>query len=326
MKINRLLPTLLSSRLWCLIPGSMLLGCVDPEAILLHQHINVLVVDGTITNRTEPQLVYLNRSKSDPITGRFGTLPLRGVKMDILVDSSRVVVLRETTPGRYQAPDSFRGQVGHGYQLRFTLPDGTTYESSVKVMQAVPVLANLNERFNAASLPSSRRSYHTQAANDFFVDWQDPADQHNYYRWDWKLWERQDWCRTCSQGFYFRNSPYDGKMLFEDCFSQNTPLYFVNDYPCRTLCWEIIRNTDLNLFDDQFTNGRGVQGRRVAQIPYFQSRGSLVEIRQSSLTQEAYRFYKLFQDQTQNNGGLADTPRRQPSATCIIWPTGARPL
>ncbi|MBC7892924.1 MAG: DUF4249 family protein, partial [Sphingobacteriaceae bacterium] len=129
----------------------LLLGCVDPEDLVLNQNVDVVVVDGTITNLAEPQVIWLNRSKSDPVTGRFGTLPLRNVQMEIRVDSAQIISLRETTPGRYQAPDSFRGQVGHRYQLRFTLSDGTRYQSSVEVMQAVPPIASLSERFNVSS-------------------------------------------------------------------------------------------------------------------------------------------------------------------------------
>lgn len=289
-----------------LLLGVWLLGCVDPEDITLNQRVNVVVVDGGLTNLPEPQVIWLNRSKSDPVTGRFGTAPLEGVRVEIREDSARTISLRETTPGRYQAPDGFRGQVGHSYQLRFALPNGTRYESGAEVMPAVPPIARVSERFNAASFPSEVQ-YHTQAANDFFVDWQDPADQHNYYRWDWKLWEQQDWCHTCVQGNYFMISPYDSKKLLEDCIL-SPGIYYVNDYRCRTACWEIVRNYDLSVFDDQYTNGRTLQGYKIAQIPYFQAKGCLVEIRQSSLTQPAYRFYKLVQEQTQNTGGLADAP------------------
>lgn len=294
--------------------GVAFAGCVTPEDQLLNQRVNLVVVDGTITNLDEPQVVWLNRSRSDPTTGRFGTLPLSGVRVEIRVDSSRVVRLRETAPGRYQAPESFRGEVGHRYQLLLALPDGSAYESSVEVMPPVPPVARVYERFDANSLPSDK-VYHTRAANEFFIDWQDPADARNYYRWDWKLWERQDWCRTCIQSSYFKDDPSTGRTAFEDCFIQGVSgggLYYVNDYPCRTRCWEIVRNYDTHVSDDQLTNGRGVFGWPVAQIPYFQDRGCLVEIRQSSLTQAAYRFYKQVQEQTQNNGGLVDTP---PTAT-----------
>lgn len=289
-------------------------ACVDQLDETRRGRVNIVVVDGTITNLTEAQVVRLNRSRSDSVTGRFGTLPLTGATVDVVVDSSRVVVLRETEAGRYQAPDGFVGQVGHRYQLRFTLSNGQRYESTPEVMPAVPAIAKLSVGFNPISLPAQiydGRVNPYRAANDFFVDWQDPVSEHNYYRWDWRLWERQDWCRTCSQGFYLIDSPFDKNVLYEACYSDEqirASGYFVNDYVCRTACWEIIRNFDLNLFDDQLSNGGLIQKRRVAQIPYYQDRGCLVELRQTSLTQRAYTYFNLFRQQTQNSGGLADPP------------------
>lgn len=96
-------------------------SCVDSFDQTLPQNVNIIVVDGTITNIVEPQVIFLNRSKSDSLTGRFGTLPLTGIKVDVIVDSSQVITFSETDAGRYQAPDGFKGQIGHSYQLRFML-------------------------------------------------------------------------------------------------------------------------------------------------------------------------------------------------------------
>ena len=287
-------------------------GCVEPIEQNLWQDVNVVVVDGGVTNLAEPQLIWLNRSKSDPITGRFGSYPLTEATVEVVVDSSQVVVFQETTPGRYLAPERFRGQVGHNYQLRFTLSDGTKYQSQPEVMQAVPAIDRVYEEFNPNSLTGKQRlvDYYT-SANDFYVDFQDPEGQPNYYKWDWKLWERQEWCSTCIQGFYFIKNPFDTTQIYEGCVSGekfNIKGYFVNDYRCRTACWEIIQNRELNLFDDQLSNGGSVRKLRVAQIPYYQPYGSLVEIRQTSLTQKAYAFYRLQQQQSQNVGGVADAP------------------
>ena len=302
----------------CVLLLLLLTSCVDSFDQTLRQNVNIVVVDGTITNLAEPQVVRLNRSKSDSLTGRFGTLPITKALVEVIVDSGQVVTLRETSAGRYQAPDGFRGQIGHSYQLRFTLIDGFRYQSNAEVMPAVPPITKVSETFNPTSLPAQRYDgvfNPFRGANELSIDWQDPANQHNYYRWDWKLWEKQDWCHTCNKGFYYINNPYNpaDKTKYEDCtpstqFNSSFDGYFVNDYTCRTACWEIIRNFDLNIFDDQFSNGGLIQGRKVAQIPYYQDKGCLVEIRQSSSTAAAYRFNKLAQEQTQNNGGIADTP------------------
>ena len=295
----------------------LVVSCVDPLELDLTGNVDVIVVDGTITNLAEPQLIRLNRSKADPLTGRFGTTPIAKATVEILVDSSRVVSLHETDSGRYQAPDGFVGEIGHAYQLRFTLPDGTRYLSNHEVMVAVPPIRKVSAVFNPTSLPAQLYDgtfNQYRGAHELSIDWQDPVGEHNYYRWDWKLWEKQEWCRTCVQGFYLIFQPYDNTQLYEDCIdyelisTDSFDSYFVNDYLCRTKCWEILYNYAINVFDDQVSNGGQIQGRRVAQIPYYQDNGCLVEIRQSSLTQKAYSYFKLFQDQTQNTGGVADTP------------------
>ncbi|HLL93480.1 MAG TPA: DUF4249 domain-containing protein [Spirosoma sp.] len=296
----------------CLTAMWLPLGCVDPQAVDLKANVNVVVVDGTITNLAEPQIIRLNRSKADPFTGRFGTLPLTGAKVEIVVDSAQVYALEETRDGTYQITSGLVGQVGHTYQLRFTLIDGTHYESTSEMMQAVPAIRQVTAQFNPNSLSPTQRLQGVYAgAHDFYVDTQDPADQHNYYRWDWTLWEKQELCRTCADGLYLVYDPTD-TYLYEACFDVSSFLslgqHFVFDYPCRSACWDIFYGSAINVFDDQYSNGGVIQGRMVAQIPFYQRDPCLVEIRQAGLTQSAYRYFKLFQDQTQNSGGLADTP------------------
>jgi hypothetical protein len=294
-------------------------SCLYPEDLATSGTINVVVVDATITNLAEPQIIRLNRSKADPFTGRFGTLPLTGAAVEILVDSSHVVRLVETDSGHYQAPANFIGQVGHRYQLRFTLKEGTHYESAAEVMgQAVPI-SRVYERFNPNSLSTGLlNSSVYRAANDIYVDWQDPANQSNYYRWDWVLWEKQTWCRSCRGSYIVYaidpvTKQYTNQLL-EDCYYPDRtyePPYI--DYNCRTECWEKLYNYDLTIFADTYSNGRLTTGQLVGRIPYYQYQPCLVEVRQSALSASAYAYFKLVQDQTQNTGGLADTPPTAPT-------------
>ena len=297
------------------------LSCVDSLDQTLRGTVNVIVVEGTITNVAEPQIIRLNRSKADSITGRFGTLPITKATVEVIVDSAQVIVCQETVDGSYQLPSDFKGQIGHAYQLRFTLPDGTHYVSNQQIIAAVPPISRISARFNPTSLsPPLLQLY--AAGHDVLIDTQDPADEHNYYRWEWKLWEKQNWCRTCVNGVYAVNNviiPYNGYYVsgdqpFEDCFrlpnnSASLALPdFTFDYPCRTQCWEILYSRDINLFDDQYTNGGLIVNQSVGHIPFYQQSPCLVEIRQLSLSKDAYRYFRLFQDQTQRTGGLADTP------------------
>lgn len=310
----------------CLAVLCLPLACVDPEDLTLRGTNDILVVDGTITNLAEPQIIKLNRSKADPLTGRFGTRPITKATVEVVVDSVQVIPCHETVDGSYQLPADFKGQIDHVYQLRFTLSDGTQYVSTQQVMPAVPSVNKIYTRFNPSSLTRTELGGYT-AAHDFYLDTQDPANERNYYRWDWRLWEGQNWCRTCQMGVYSINNVVKhyssrgirywtaGDSLFEDCFyppfeagQQNVDRYFVYDYQCRTQCWAIFSSYNLNVFSDTYTNGVLLTGQKVAQIPYYQHAPCLVEIRQAALNPSAYQYYKQLQDQTQKTGSLADTP------------------
>lgn len=320
---------------WALLIAGILSACVDPLNLTLGGTVDVIVVDGSINNLPEAQQIRLNRSKADPFTGRFGTLPITKAQVEVVVDSTQVIACHETVEGTYQLPNDFRGQVGHAYQLRFTLPDGTRYASNQQVMPAVPPIGRVTARFNPNSLSPPLSGNYT-AGHDLFVDFADPAQTRNYYRWDWKLWQKQAWCKTCVQGAYsvytviaelnqnFQFPPGNyyvyrssNTTLLENCYQELTPpppSYrnpipdYRYDYTCRNQCWEITYSYNINLFSDQYSNGGLITGQQVAQVPFYVRDPGLIELRQSSLTAEAYSYWSLFRQQTQNTGGLADTP------------------
>ncbi|GAB3752639.1 hypothetical protein GCM10028817_17460 [Spirosoma pomorum] len=306
-----------------MLPLLVLAGCVDPIDQTLPGNLNVIAVDGTISNLDETQFILLSKSESDPISGRPASFPLTKARVEVVVDSSQVIAATETTDGRYQLPSDFKGQIGHAYQLRFTLTNGTRYVSDQQVMPKVPPIERVRAQFNPTSLaPIEVGGF--LAAHDIYLDAQDPSDQTNFYRWTWRLWEKQDWCRTCNNGVYSINNVRLltsanglryfalGDSLLEDCFTQPASIPIVRpwtyDYNCRSTCWAIIPSYKLNVFSDTYTNGGPILAKRVAQIPFYQTNPCLVEIRQAGLTASAYEFYKQLQDQTENTGGIVDTP------------------
>lgn len=287
----------------CLGSGFGLVTCVDPIESTVNSSLNVLIVDGTITDLAEQQIIRLSRSKADRLTGRFGYAPVTKATVEVVVDSSVVIACHETTDGNYQLPSDFKGQVGHVYKLRFTLSDDTHYESTAELLQPVAPITSVRAEFNPNSLSSTQRLNNVYtAAHDFYIDFTDPAAQTNYYRWEWKDWEHQEWCRSCNGGRYQIMDAQD--KLIEDCVNEQFT-YPRFDYNCRTQCWEILYGNDLALFDDQYSNGNTVKALRIAQIPLYSKEHCLIEIRQNSLTKQAYTYFKRLNDQTQHTGGVA---------------------
>ncbi|WP_460983806.1 DUF4249 domain-containing protein [Spirosoma fluminis] len=320
-------------RLWVLLLVSVaLLGgplaCVDSEDLTLRSKLDILIVEGTVTNLVEPMKIRLNRSRPDQTLGRSIIFPVTKAKVSVVVDSTETITCHETVDGTYQLPSDFKGQVGHAYQLQFTLSDGTRYVSTQQIMQPVPPVARVTSEFNTASvLPVIDENY--TGGHDVYADILDPVDVRNYYRWDWTLYEQQEWCRSCAGGIYAVNavellsrSLYQSTdQPYEDCFyppvgsqAQNQLRNAIFDYPCRTKCWEILQShDDINIFNDQYSNGGLIVRRPVAHIPYYQNKPCIVHIRQGSLTKDAYQYFNLLAQQTQKTGGLADTPPAIPA-------------
>jgi hypothetical protein len=304
-----------------------LLSCVDQIEYDRVNHINIIVVDGQITDQEEEQIVKINRSKSE--YGRFGSTAISNAIVELVVNSTEIIAFKEKgdKPGEYTLPTGFKGKVGSVYQLRIQLTDGTKYESTLEVMPQVPPIEKLIVRFDATEPFAANSGF--SGVHNFYLDMKDPAQEQNFYSWDYTLYEKKKWCRTCKNGVYavneiipgqYRFSRYylSGSKPFEDCFTQvqsNTqgaPPYINTewkyDYECRDGCWEVMRNDAMNLFEDRNINGNRVLERKVARVPYYQCNGALVEIRQSGLTKEAFQYFRRFQEQTQSNGGIADTP------------------
>ena len=164
---------------FCVVTTTLLLtGCVDAYEPDTTNTVNVIVVDGRLTDQDEPQVVKLNRSRAEPYTGRFGTLPIANATVELVIDSTQVVAMHETAKGTYQLPDGFRGQMGRHYQLRFALDDGTRYVSSAEIMQPVPAIGPVSQRFVPLSIPATN-PMRLLPANEFVLDTDDPADQTN---------------------------------------------------------------------------------------------------------------------------------------------------
>ncbi|MBC7892143.1 MAG: DUF4249 domain-containing protein [Sphingobacteriaceae bacterium] len=264
-------------------------ACVEPYVPNLNLEGQRFTVEATITDLPEPQYVKLSYAVAKP----FNEFEITAVGLATVTVLANGVALvwKETTPGHYEAPVEFRGTVGTRYQLRLALANGQRYESTEEIMPAVPPIANVYDRFNSQGIARSTDRSVFWPSNDVYVDVQDPTNERNFYRWDWTLWEKQQWCSSVrfggSIGFY--------------------------DYECRSKCWDLIFNETSSLLSDTYSNGRTITGQLVGHIPYYSmpgptAMGALVEVRQYGITPGAYRYQKLLQDQSEKTGGLADTP------------------
>ncbi len=288
----------------------LLYGCVKSFDANLSLNLNILVVNGIITDQTKTQTISLSRSVSrNRADSTTISQPVTKASVTVIVDSTTRLLLVETSPGVYQLPTGFRGQVGHTYQLRFQTADGASYASSVETMVAVPPISRAYGQPHSGVVAIGDTS---SAATDVFVDYQDPPSTGNFYLWRWRDYEVQTYCASCKQGRYVVRDvgPVgSGPLEVLGCVTDTSiRSYVYYDYPCRGQCWDIFYSTNLDIFSDLYTNGKLQVGHLVATIPAYQPQPALIVVEQLSLSANAYRYYKILADQTQTNGTLADSP------------------
>jgi len=277
-------------------------SCVEVYDVRYRFNATVVTVDGFVINERGLR-VSLKVARSSGTD--YFSQPLRDCQVEIRRGDGLVVKLSEFEGGVYVAPATFEGVVGQTYQLHFQTPDGKVYESETERLAASPEIAKIYHQYNRNGILDRTGKQVLYSSLDVFVDFKDPADEKNFYLWRWVDFEEQGLCATCEGG------RLDSKTKI--CIPERNSR-IIYDYRCENPCWEIYYSSDINVFSDVFSNGRQVQARKVAQIPFyvlgggFANRAALVEIQQFAISANAYEYYKLLRDQAQNTGSLTDTP------------------
>lgn len=275
-------------------------SCVEPFSASFDKNSIILTVDATLTDLDEQQTIKIFESTS--YSGSTYANPVLKAKVELLVDNKDKIAFTEGTGGVYSLPASFRTKQGSTYQLFIQRADGRQYQSGKETLIKVADITKVYDEFVLKGVP---RGNDYDPANYVYIDTPDPANEKNNYMWSWKLWEKQSVCTTCQNGRYQKTgTSKQPPGCREEKGYENTQF----DYYCDGNCWDLFFNRDLNVFSDIYSNGNTITGKLVAKIPYYQVDGSLIEIKQQSISPEAYRYMKLIADQVQNSGGLVDTP------------------
>jgi hypothetical protein len=293
-------------------------ACVDTFDVTLKAAKSYLVVDGTITDLDEPQIITISKTQeaatyessqfTSTISGnKTNSTPITKAIVKVLVNNTQMISLTETEAGNYQFPKTFKGKVDDSYQLLFQTSEGKNYESNAETMMHVPEIKSITENFNTKGIKKYAFSEEYVPTNDISIDFDDTGNEKNFYRWKWTNWEILKICETCLRGKYYLYENESG--VTGDCFKDLTLEYNnIYDYTCGDNAWDIFYSDDIKIFADTYTDGQPQKNKLIAQIPLRQSNPTLIAIRQASMTASAYRYAKLIQDEIVNTGTLADTP------------------
>lgn len=249
--------------------------CVSPYDVRFNNTLKVITVEGRLTDEEKEQQIEI--AEAEFVNDAMYKLPIEGLVVQLKINGKEVISMTNKENYVYVLPMGFRVKAGNRYQLIFTKPDGTRYESDEELMQTVPTIDTVYHVFSTDGFERKEKQY---PSHSIYLNYQDTPHEKNYYVWSWTLWERQNLC--VSTDYY--------------------------DLYCAQPCWEILQSESIDILSDTFTDGRGVVGKKVAEIPFYQPFGALLEVRQQRISEKAYQFLKLLRDQNQGTGSLVDTP------------------
>lgn len=204
--------------------------------------------------------------------------------------------------GSYRPPGDFMVSSGERWHFEITLPDGTMAVSDEELVPEPVPVNNLEIQFEQNSVFDDGLDRFIPRF-ELFIDFQDPADQENYYSYDYRYWEETFVCISCQNGRY---SAVEQRCIPEP--DRGSSFMFRYDYLCDSLdCFTLSNGNEPKYGTDEFFNGGSPTGFPIGGIPFQGYGGLLVEAFVYSISPEAFAYGKVIQDLTEGNSGLNAT-------------------
>ncbi|AWV98144.1 DUF4249 domain-containing protein [Arcticibacterium luteifluviistationis] len=277
------------------------IACVEPYSKSFTVGKTIFIVDGKLTNNASSN--YVKLTESIPNSGlSISYLPVEGASVRVIENGNNEINLTEIKAGYYTYPSDFLGIIGNTYKLEFETKNGKHFESLEEVMTPSAPIDKIYHTFDKEAVKTATE---TLPGQKIYIDTSDPASTRDFYMWDWVLYESQGYCKSCEDALYY-NDETTGPL--GECRATRFSNNVTYDYNCDRNCWEKITSDKVNVMNDEFSNGKPIIGRLVAEIPIYQKIGALLEVRQYGIPKRVYEYLNLVASQGQNTGGLADTP------------------
>jgi Domain of unknown function (DUF4249) len=248
----------------------LLFSCIRNVEAPIRNVTPTLVVEGWIT--TDPPPYNINLSYSGKFTNVFlvsEQLFISDAKVTIEDDLGDSTSCTWTGNGTYQSADSsFIGKVGRSYTLKIYLSNGKTYVSKPEKITPVPPIDSVNVVYDSTFITDIRPTQLILSVNTH-----DPPGIPNFYRWT-------------AYGYIPRHS--------------------VGVLSDMRLCEQFLANNEINVFSDQFVDGREIQRQPVFYSPIYWFGKHFIEIKQYSISETAFMFWEHYQVQTNRTGSILD--------------------
>ncbi len=258
-----------------------LLSCIEQVEQPYRNEEPILVVEGGITNETPPYTLKLSYS------GKFlagntisSNLAVNGARVTVISDKGDSVKFEQNLyqAALYQTDLSYQGQAGRSYSLRIEMPDGKIYKTAPQLMKPVPAITNVS----ADKIDDFVR---------FYLDTSDPENSTDYYQW-----------KGYSISFKITEA------VTVASFSSSSISNALNS-GCHSYCWAYNNLDVANVFADTYINGKSIKKRLVLYSPIEKdaiNSQHFAEIKQLSISREAYVFWQQYEEQRTRTGSIFD--------------------
>lgn len=249
-------------------------GCIKQVQVEQRAEKPRLVVEGSVTTDSVPYIIKLTYS---------GKIIAGDVIPDNLLEKNATVTIKDDAgnstgteyvdSGNYRTTNpAFIGVPGRSYTITIELKDGKKYTSTPEKLPAPVPIAAVNVNY-----VNDFDRYHP-AWIDVRVDVNDPATQENYYKWDFLSWIPRH-TNGVSCGF--------GCIEYDNCFQRSVDSFF-------------------NILSDASFNGNTISNMQVGRSYIYWYGKHYMDIKQRSLTREAYQFWERYNDQKIRTGSILD--------------------
>ena len=279
----------------------LLFACVKPyEPPAIRAKNNYLVIDGVInTNVNGITTVILSRSKN--LVDTISFIPELNAKIAIVSTSGTVYNLVDSNQqGKYKSAPLNLNPAGQ-YKIQITTSNNHQYESAFVNVKTTPAIDSIS--WNQDDL--------TKGIN-LKVSTHDPNNQTKYYRWDFEeTWQY--------------NTKEIAQWVNVDGYIRSLGIDFLNDPLQIHQCWstklspKIIVGNSIGLAKDV------ISLQPLHFIPYNDERLTVkysILVSQYALSQDAYNYWQLVQNNSQSLGSLFDLMPSQLTSniTCVSDP------
>ncbi|WP_179223014.1 DUF4249 domain-containing protein [Pontibacter ummariensis] len=269
----------------------LLPGCVDPIEFEQEDQQEHLVVEATFSNLDSS---YVRLSYSQPYRYPFNKFE-ENATVYITSEAGEYIPFYHTQSGLYKPEAEARAQIGHTYQLHLQIGPNSYASKQVKVLEPVPIDSVYTEFAEVEVGIWGAREKALMPGYKFFVDYTDPGGLINFYRW------------SVTSVIEVYTQPWD--YIDYSCIGCPRPA----PKDCCAHCWIYERAQLYKVQNDRLSDGRKTIHQELHFVPFerdLQAKNKIT-IYQHAISEEAYNFFKVVEQQQQRTGTVFDPPPSQ---------------